>query len=211
MQKHFLLIALFSMSILTQSFAQNEEYRHTVSATAGLNIFQIVGLIDKIDDPSNTNVNLDTKGTASYGITYDYGIKKWFSLGISGSFNKFRFSADNVTITKSDNTDYTGPIDFKYSRSTISLRPLFHYGNSGKLDMYSGLRIGVNANKIDIKADEPLDPKDINGRTRANGLTPNIQIVGFGLRGYVAPNFAIGFELGIGAPYYAAMQLSYRM
>jgi hypothetical protein len=211
MQKQILLIALFSMAILTQSTAQNADYRHTVSATAGLNLFQIVGLIDKIDDPNSTNINLDTKGTASYGLTYDYGINNWFSLGASGSFNKFRFSADQVTIDKSDNTTYTGPVDLKFSRSTFSLRPLFHYGNKGKLDMYSGLRVGINLYKINLKSDEILDPQDVYGRARAGGLSPNFQIIAFGLRGYVAPNFAVGFELAMGAPYYAALQLSYRM
>jgi hypothetical protein len=210
MQKNLLFTLLVILSVFTNSFGQNETYKHTVSASAGLNLFQIIGLVDKIDDGTNA-INLDTKGTASYGITYDYGINKWFSLGVGGAFAKFRLSADQITIVRNDGSTYQGPVDLKLSRTTISIRPLFHYGNAKKLDLYSGLRLGVNLYNVNVKANEALDPTDVTPRAKASKLRPNIQIIPFALRGYLSENFAIGFETGLGAPHYLALQLSYRM
>ncbi len=209
-QKSLLLIPIFALCALTANFAQNADYRSTISATAGANVFQLFAkLEDPISDSLGSEVKL--KATASYGLTYDYGVNNWFSIGLATSYNKMSLKSSSIDITKDDGSKYVGPIDFKLSRTTIAIRPLFHYGNKGRIDMYSGLRVGVSIWNAKVTADETLDPKDVNSTFRNAGATPNIQIIPFGLRGYITPNIGLGFEIGIGGPHYAALQLNYRM
>ena len=209
MKKYLLLTLLFAMGLVMKTNAQNAEFKNTISATAGLNIFQFFNLVSDYSD--ETTVNLNANATASYGLTYDYGIKKWFSIGLGGAYNKFDLSADQISVEKDNGTTYTGPIEAKISRTNIGIRPLFHYGNGGRVDMYSGLRIGVNIWSGSVKSNDPdLSTEDVNGRLRT-GATPNFQFIPFGLRGYVSKNLALGFEFAFGAPHYAAFQLSYRM
>ena len=209
-QKSLLLIPIFALCALTVNFAQNADYRSTISATAGANVFQLLATLeDPISDSLGGEVKL--KATASYGLTYDYGVNKWFSIGLATAFNRISLNSPNVEVDREDGTVYSGPIDFKLSRTSISLRPLFHYGNKGRIDMYSGLRVGVSIWSVKLTADEALNPDDVSGRFRSAGATPNVQIIPFGLRGYITPNIGLGFELGIGGPHYAALQLNYRM
>lgn len=207
--KILLLTFLVTAGFLTTSTAQNADYKHVVSATAGLNLLQIVALLDNID--ANTAENLKIKGTASYGLTYDYGINKWFSLGGATAFNKFSVFADVINISLEDGTTYSGPVDLKLSRTNIAIRPLFHYFNEGKVDFYSGFRVGVNIWSINFKADDGLLPEDITGRVRDSGAGVAFQVIPFGMRGYITPNLALGFETGLGSPHYLSAQLSYRL
>jgi hypothetical protein len=209
MKKYLLLTLVFVLGLTMNAAAQNGEFKNTISASAGLNIFQFFNLISDYSD--ETTVNFNAHATASYGLTYDYGVTKWFSIGLGGAYNKFSLSADEITIDKGDGTSYTGPIDAKVSRTNIGIRPLFHYGNGGRVDMYSGFRLGANIWKGSVDSDDPdIDTGDINSRLRSSA-SPNFQFIPFGLRGYVTKNLGLGFELAFGAPHYAAFQLSYRM
>lgn len=211
MKKYLLLTLLLVMGLAMKTNAQNAEFKNTISATAGLNIFQFFNLINDIETEDGTTVNFEAKATASYGLTYDYGVRKWFSIGIGGAYNKIGVTADQVTIEKADGTQYVGPIDAQVSRTNIGIRPLFHYGNGGRVDMYSGLRIGANIWKASVDSNDPeISTEDVNSRFRSS-VSPNFQLIPFGLRGYVSKNLALGFEFAFGAPHYAAFQLSYRM
>jgi hypothetical protein len=209
-QKSLLLIPILALCAFTASFAQNADYRSTISVTAGANIFQIIA---RLDDPISDSLGgeVKLKATASYGLNYDYGVNNWFSIGLATGFNRISLNSPNIEVDKGDGTVYTGPIDLKVTRTNIALRPLFHYGNKGRIDMYSGLRVGLNIWSVKLTADEALNPDDVSGRLSSAGLTPNFQIIPFGLRGYITPNIGLGFEFGIGGPHYAALQLNYRM
>lgn len=207
--KILLLTFLVTAGFLSTSTAQNADYKHVISGTAGLNLFQIVALIDNFDETSAENLKI--KGTASYGLSYDYGINKWFSLGGATAFNKFSFYADVIDIDLEDGTTYSGLVDLKLSRTNIAIRPLFHYLNEGKVDFYSGFRVGLNVWSVDFKADSGLLPEDINGQLRDSGVGLAFQVIPLGMRGYITPNLALGFETGLGAPHYLSAQLSYRI
>lgn len=209
--KSLLLTFLVTAGFLTTSTAQNADYKHVVSASAGLNGFQILALFDNLETSENI-LNLNIKATPSYGFTYDYGVNKWFSLGGGAAYNKFSLNADVQDLLKEDSTTYTGPVDLKLSRTNVGIRPLFHYLNDGRLDLYSGFRLGVNIFTLSLKANEDgLIPGEITGDLRESGATVAFQVIPFGLRGYITPNLALGFETGLGAPHYLSAQLSYRL
>jgi Outer membrane protein beta-barrel domain len=213
MKKVFLMLALFGC--LTAAHAQNEDYRSTLSLSAGLNGWQLISLVDNIsyDEDAATTENFSFTATPSFSFSYDYGITKWFSLGGSASWNRVKVGADRIVINlDSDNNaeTYDGPLKVDASRIHIGIRPLFHYANNGKLDLYSGLRIGAIIWSGNIDADKELLPDDVLPFLRASGVRPGVQVIPFGLRGYVNDNLGFGFELAIGAPHFAAAQLNYR-
>jgi hypothetical protein len=209
-QKSLFLLPFFALCAFTNAFSQNADYRSTVSVTAGLNVFQIIALADKVFSDS-LGAEVDLKATASYGINYDYGINKWFSIGLATGYNRFQFKSPNIQIDLEDGTTYQGFIDASLSRTNIAIRPLFHYGNKGRIDMYSGFRIGANIWSANIKADRELLPEDFGDVPLKNaGATLGLQFIPFGLRGYVTEHVGLGFELGLGGPHYAALQLDYR-
>lgn len=209
-RRNIVLSALFALGFLSAAQAQNEQYRHTISAAAGLNAFQIIALADNFGDNQNAQ-NASITATGSYGLTYDYGFKNWFSLGGALSYNNLKASASQIDVLKDDGTTYSGPVDLTVARTNIALRPLFHYGNKGRIDMYSGLRVGVSIWSGSIEAGPGLLPEDVIDSARGTGAAVGLQLIPFGLRGYLNENLAIGFETGFGAPHYAAFQVSYRM
>ncbi len=210
-QKLLFLIPFFAILATTVSFAQNETHRSTISATAGLNLFQVLNLIDgALSDSLGTEVNI--KATGSYGLTYDYAFTNWFSLGGAVGFNTIGVDAPNVEIDRDNGTTYNGAIDFRASRTNIALRPLFHYGNKGRIDMYSGFRVGASIWTSKLTADGDLAPEDLDlPGFRGAGANLGLQFIPFGFRGYVTENIGLGFEFAVGPTHYAALQLNYRM
>lgn len=210
MKKSTFLTALFVALTTFGAFAQNMTKRHTLSGSVGMNIFQAVGRLDQNFNEDQA-VNFKSNATPSFGLQYDYAVRKWFSIGFSGSFNTFGSSADQITVTDDETGDtYTGSYNLDFFRTNLAVRPLFHYGNDGRIDMYSGFRLGASIWSGKFEADGELEADDVFGSVRGTGAIPAIQIILFGMRGYVTENVGIGFELGIGAPHYAALQANYR-
>ena len=221
--KQYLLT--LSLSVFTfVAYAQNDQHRSTVSATAGLNGWQFFNLLNNVSG-NDSIVGLDIDATGSYGLTYDYGITKWFSLGGAVNFNKIRIGADQIKFNLNDENSSTFENSFlkdfidedvfnvknpaiNIARTTISTRALFHYANSGRIDLYSGFRLGAKIRRFSIEATDA----DTNERKDIGGTNAgfNFQFIPFGLRGYITENIGLGFEAAVGAPHYLAFQLNYR-
>ncbi|NJO69913.1 MAG: hypothetical protein HC830_12085 [Bacteroidetes bacterium] len=57
---------------------------------------------------------------------------------------------------KIDYTDINyGDYRTKINRLNVAARALFHYGNSGKIDMYSGLRLGYTNWGVSTNSKDP--------------------------------------------------------
>ncbi len=208
-QKNLFLIPFIALCAFTTTFAQNSEYRNTVSVSGGLNLFQVFALAeDFIEDSLQTNLKLNATG--SYAVQYDRSINNWFSLGGSVSYNTATIKADNLKLyDDNDVLYYNGAFEGRVTRTTIALRPLLHYGK-GRVDMYSGARLGVGIWTGKVKAEDDITINDVIDQARTAGAALSMQIIAFGLRGYVTPNIGLGFELALGSPHYAALQLNYR-
>lgn len=174
----------------TNSYAQ--DYKSTVSADAG---FSIVGTL------INAVVNVDTLGGYSsvpvMQLSYDYMVTDFLSAGVAGSYQQYKFS------------DETGKIVLK--RMNFALRALFHYGKSDKIDMYSGVRLGMTnwGFNYDVPTDDPtLDL--LQGDNKLTGFHFSPQLIAFGIRGYFTDNIGANLEFAIGAPYYMMGGVNYR-
>jgi hypothetical protein len=211
--KQSILALAILLAFAATSFAQNQQYKHTISGSAGLNLFQALPLIeDALQDSLGGEV--DIRATGSYGLQYDYGVTKWFSIGLSATTNNFELRATQFEVDREDGTTYKGLVDLKARRNNITIRPLFHYGNSRRLDLYTGFRLGASiwTGEFDYdRTQPPITPSDVNDRVRGTSANFTGQFIPFGLRGYVTENIGLGFEVGIGAPSFAALQLNYRL
>jgi hypothetical protein len=210
MKKSFLFVLLF-LAASSAMFAQNSEHKNTVSVTTGLNVLQFVSwVLNSGDSELGESSVVNFSATPSFGITYDRSLKSWFSLGGAVSFNSASFDGQNLDISEDDGSAYTGDAQVDYRRITVSLRPLFHYANRGRIDLYSGFRVGAKLVSADVTSNgETLDPEEVNAAFRGIGRV-NFQFIPFAMRGYITQNIGLGFELGFGAPHYAALQLNYR-
>ncbi len=221
--------SLFSVSFILfacVAFAQNEEYKNVISVQSGMSLFSpFRGTVTGSQNASDTTVSFSSGKANNFpqiNVSYDHGINRWFSIGGAVSYNKVSLDLKDVVYNKKENL---GDVKFNASRLTIGARALFHYGNTGRLDMYSGVRLGVgiwgvnaSSNSLDSRLDEVF--KEVGGggiwrsvlgnKVRGGFALPQVQVILFGLRGYITENIGINGELAAGSPYFASIGLNYR-
>ena len=189
MKKQVITLTVILFFSVSGIFAQ--DYKSTISADAG------VSLVGRF---FNAVVNLDTisgySATPAMQLSYDYMITDFLSAGAAVSFQQFKFS------------DTDGM--FAIRRMNFATRALFHYGKSDKLDMYSGVRLGMTnwGYKIDVASDDPTLTALQDSKFAGFGFAP--QLIAFGIRGYFTDNIGANLEFAVGAPYYMSGGISYR-
>lgn len=155
----------------------------------------------------------DTYQTESYSIpalqvNYDLGLAKWFSIGAALSYQAMGLDYTNWEYID-DNGDWQ-TIDFsaKIGRANAALRFLFHYANQDRIDLYQGVRVGYLMWNTKTEVSETVfDPEtDLN----LNFGRPSVQLVLFGMRGYVTENIGLSTELAVGAPHFLTVGANYR-
>jgi len=190
MKKQITITVLAIFIVASGAFAQ--DYKSTVSADAGISLVgRVISLVVNID-------TLDGYSTIPVmQLTYDYMVTDFLSAGAAGSYQQYKFS------------DTNGNIIIK--RMNFALRALFHYGNSDKLDMYSGIRLGMTNWGFDY--DVPTGDPTLEALQGSNSLTGfhfSPQLVAFGVRGYFTDNIGANLEFAIGAPYYMMGGVNFR-
>jgi len=201
--KNSILFTLLCCITFLQSFAQNEEYKHVGSASIGLSL---TGVLINLLDEASPDATIEVKSTPALQLTYDYGIKKFFSIGLAVGYQQFGIDAEDFTYTNIDDVDVTEDFSADFSRLNVAIRPLFHYANNDDLDLYSGFRIGILNNRF--TSDSTNDDLDIDGFENLTRLS--FGITAFGLRYYFTDNIGAGFEINLGAPYITAFNINAR-
>lgn len=184
-----LLLAAFLMLGLSGIInAQNETFKNTICVNGG---FSLVGSIISA-------ANGQTSSVPAIQFTYDRGLSSFFSLGAAASYQGMKIDYSDITYG-----DYKTTI----SRLNVACRALFHYANSGKLDMYSGLRLGYTNWGVSTTSKDPDYVAD--DVVKGGGFAP--QVILFGIRGYFTDHIGLNFEVGVGAPHYTSIGLAYRL
>jgi hypothetical protein len=212
MKKVFSIIAICAFALSAQ--AQNDDYRNVMSITAGANIFKTVAkvLIDSTLSSNSDPSKIKLTSTPTLQFAYDRGLGKVVSIGLAGSFNKTTADVQDYQWSDLNGKVSTGNYNVSLSRVSVAMRLLFHYGNSGRMDLYSGIRAGVGIWTVGATSSNPtFSFEDEFGSRAKSGTIPQFQVIPFGLRGYITENIGIGFETGIGGPYYASLTLNYRV
>jgi len=201
--KHFILLTIvcFLTSTLTIN-AQNEEYKSVVSASVG---YSLTGAIINAFETTNSAADISVSSIPTLQLTYDYGITNYFSVGVAAGFQKFGFDVTDYEYINDIGINVNENFKADYSRLNIAIRPLFHYANTDKLDMYSGLRIGfVNNN---ISSESTNEDFDIG---TSIGTRPSVGVTAYGIRYYFTDNIGAGIEINIGAPYISCLNINAR-
>lgn len=204
-------------------FAQNDTYKHTFHVGAGLTgIGLLLNLADDVDladatfdleseDITDASGRFMGNATPAIQFNYDYGLVKWLSLGAGVSYQRLGFDFTDFNYTDGGGqSNQVGDLNIDANRLNLTLRTLFHYGNSDKIDMYSGFRLGITSWGLNVDASDPDVEDDLQTSPFA-GIVPTGQIIPFALRAYLNENLGISFELGIGAPHAIALGVNYRM
>lgn len=206
MKKGFLFFVLSVVGFNAMN-AQNDVHKNVVSVTAGYSLFNVAGKAASQDVAQGATYN----ASPTFQGSYDYGFGKVFSLGGAISYNEANTSADNYSWTDAAGNVSVGNYDVRVARTTVGLRALFHYGNKGRIDMYSGVRLGLGIWNIKFSSTNPeFDPATEFEGLRSRGVLPQVQVIPFALRGYITENIGLGFETAIGSPYMASLSLQYR-
>jgi len=210
MKKTILFSFALIIGLVTQTNAQSEDYKinlgASINATGTGALFKAFINILEFE-----NVEITRQSTPSFQGTIDYSLHKNFSLGLAGSYQTIGFDAKNSQFTDSDGLTQVEDYNLTVSRTSVALRPLFHYGNSERWDLYSGLRLqyfilGISTDSKDLElVQEFTDETGIS----SIGLL-SVGVTAFGARCYVTNNIGIGTEINIGRPYFFNLSVNAR-
>ena len=190
---------LFSSSIN----AQREQNQVVVSAGMGYSIGQALlkAILNATLEASGTNT---VSSIPIINVMADYGITENFSLGVAYSFNKFSWS-DSII----DTSGVISSVDLSAARHNIGVRPLFHFGNNEKVDLYTGARLGTSIWALSGSATDSQGNSTGASTDIPTGVV-TVQAL-FGVRTYFTDVIGANFEVGIGnAPYFVAGGLSFK-
>jgi len=196
---------LFITTLLVFSFlfanAQNDDYKIVVGVQAG---YSLTGALIKTIGNSGTEDALSAKSIPAMQLTFDYGISKLFSIGLAASYQTVSLDGTDWDYIDTNGDFRTETFTTKFNRSQVAVRALFHYANTDKLDLYSGVRVGLLSRGFqDLKTEsgEALDDEVVFSETGLSGTRFSGALTPLGVRYYFTENIGASLELNLGAPY----------
>ncbi len=190
----FLLLA--TVFALGTANLHAQEHKSALTVNAG---FSLIGGLFSLPDEGVSNYSIP-----AIQVGYDYYILNWFSLGAAGSIQFMGVDYDNYEYETGEFVNG----DLSIVRTNVAMRALFHYFNRNRLNMYSGVRMGLTNWNIDNNlTDKNYDYDEVLSST---GIVFAPQLVLFGLRGYFTENFGANLEFAVGPPHFFSAGLNYR-
>ena len=197
--------------------------------------FSLVGgVMNVVDVVGGDKWEVNPWRKPAFGFTLDKSTRKWFSVGFAFSSQQMGFKV-KIDTFKMDINNQKVPVlinvGININRLSFSFRPLFHYANKNKWDLYSGFRVGLTIWHLNLTSDQPdfglgsylkMDEwmnKKLNKKledlltkkTKFNITSYGYQIILFGARTYIYHNLGINAELCVGSPHFFSFGLSYRV
>jgi len=207
MKKFILFSFALILGLATQTQAQNDDYR--MNAGLSLNYtFTGDALNTAVNLAESTTTGVSKKGVPSLQVTFDYGLTKWFSLGLAASYQNLGYDFSGNSFIDSLNNEVVEDYSVSFSRTTVALRPLFHYANNDKLDLYSGLRIQYFSRNLENDSKDPDTTTTFEEFSDSSKI--GVGIVAFGARYYITDNIGLGTEINIGRPYIINLSVNAR-
>jgi hypothetical protein len=174
----------------SSSRAQNTSGESVVTVGVGYSFF-----FDFVESALNVYDDVKTTSIPAIALTYDHAITDNFSLGLAFGFQTL--SADfHDTYTDINNNIVTDEVSASVTRMNIAMRPLLHYGGSENLDLYSGLRIGLNS--VTTSYESTQDDFEV---PNLGGSRVSVGLVVFGMRYFFSDKVGVNFDLQLGTPY----------
>ena len=208
----FILIVSFTNSDLKaqgdnkKEKPEEDKHKIVIAANAGQSLIGF--LFEKLRTTANQHeAGIDLSQTPALQISGDYYVDPKFSVGAAVSYQQFNINLNHWKYLDEITSQYT-IVDFstKVTRTQIGARALFHFYNKKKLDMFSGLRFGPTIWKATTNSPDPK--YEALGSLQGGAFA--VQLIVFGLRGYLTDNIGLDFELAVGSPYYASAGINCR-
>jgi hypothetical protein len=199
------LALVFAFAPTNSVSAQNGDYKQNIYAGAGFSL--VGGLFDALG--SDTSGAFTTSSLPAIQFNYDYALTPKISVGAAFSYQAFGFDVMDYTFVDASQNSVTEDFSANLRRTNLALRIMFHYGNSEKLDMYSGVRLGMTGWNISSESTTGAASDFFDGSYNGWGFAP--QVIPFGLRFYVTNNIGLSLESAIGAPHFLSIGANYRL
>ena len=194
----FIILLLVGFSTFAPQYANAQKIKGQTVVTAGAGYSLVGALMTLISDGLNTSGTVTSTKTPVIIGGLDYGITDHFSIGavytyqgLSAKYSSFYDSNGNLIST-------TGSFTDRLTRQSIGVRPLFHFGESENLDLYTGARFSYVLWNYKPDGRTDLSSSDIFG---GFGSPVKPQAI-FGMRYNFMPALGFNAEFAIGSTYY---------
>jgi len=203
----FSLVLIF-MGLSLGVTAQSDDYKINVGLSYNYTLTGSL-LNAAIKTAEATSTGVTKTGLPSLQFTFDYSLQNYLSIGVAASYQSIGFkSAGHTFLDTISNQIATEDYSTSFNRLSIAVRPLFHYGNADRLDMYSGLRIQYFKSSFESDSNDPSIDEDFLGFEPRGKV--GISIIAFGIRYFLTDNIGLGWELNIGRPYVSNISVNAR-
>lgn len=206
MKKHIVII--FLTFIILQVHAQ--ENKHTVGIHTG---FSWIGVFTSVANHYNIGADVTTTVTPVLTLTYDWKVMDRITVGGAITRQRFSLRYRNYEYEDENGNEQTDNFRTDLTRMNFAVRGLYHYLQSERKVLYSGIRIGINNWSLDTTVKDPKYNVSNYLKRFLNyglGATPSVQLILLGFKGYFTPNFGANIETAIGAPHFVSFGLIYR-
>lgn len=188
--KSCFIFLLITLSIVLFK-AQNDDYRFVASTYTG---YTYLSIYNKV---TGNDLNIENP---SYTFAVDVGINKFFSLGLTYGVKNFELNNPNYSWANPLGIIITEDVSADFDFKAGGLRPLFHYANSNKWDLYSGLTFGIINTQISDNSSNPnYQPllKLVFNEINKIGNTLYFNAPFFGARYYLEKHIGLGVEFDL--------------
>jgi hypothetical protein len=190
----FCFLIVVAVSLTTGAYGQKKDAPYVIGYQSGIGGFNLaLTAADSITSPRPTLRLVHT-------VTGDFLIGKRFSLGVM-------LSGQNVSMSLIDSNESVlerGNIRQVYT----GFRGLWHFGNSERLDFYSGFRVGIRF--LSARNLETAQGRKSLIKNRFNRSFPSVGFIPIGVRFLFENQLGLHFETSLGAPSLASFGVNYR-
>jgi len=175
-----------------------------ISANAGLSIASlfIQGLLE-FDSDVEANSTPVFNLTGEYRVFQDLGVG--VGLGISGTLQDIYADVQDHTYTNNVGARVTEDFELDVYRWQVALVPRLYYGEFDDLDLYSGLRLGIE----NLSASTTSGDSNVYSELDL-GPTFSYAVTVFGFRYYLVDKFGLNADLNLGSPYVCSFGVQIR-
>ena len=196
----FILILLLTTFVSVQ--AQTKKGQFAISADFGASLMSWEWQV-------MTSPAVNYKAPPAYQGIVDYALIDKLSIGGAFSYQKVSSINRGYTYVNTLGQKVTEDVVNSLTRMNFSYRILFHYVGTDKIDVYSGIRMGLNYYQDSHTSNDLNYKLQTNELFQGFGFAP--QVIGLGIRMYIFQDLAINTEIAVGFPSFFNFGLTYRM
>ncbi len=209
----FIILSLFVLNTLQAQKKQGngkvksnkveEKGKMVLGIHAGLSL---TGLLYEVDKDSDT-IKYIANSKPAFQISFDKFISNKVSIGFFTSLQSFKvdisyWDYDTINPKRIEN------LQAKMKRIYVGGRFLYHYKNTEKVDIYSGVRAGLLFWNNRLPSTDPIFVTDFE-REFPKLNRPSIGLIPIGFRIKISPQISANAELGVFAPHILSFGVSY--